>query len=84
MSAERQTGSNAARTREIIAQRTVTFEETGETRPVAGDCVICFRGHEVYGSGVVSPAGITPHRHDRRGETYCGKDATADNWWWPL
>lgn len=32
---------------------------------------------------VVSPKGMA-HIGEDYGRTFCGRDATGDNWWWPL
>ena len=67
---------------EILTVRTVTFDETGETRDVLRDCKVCRRHAEVYGTGVLSPSGVA-HITEYE-DTLCGKDATGDGWWWPL
>lgn len=72
----------AALPSEILRFREVTFEETGETRTVVGDCKVCRRALERYATGVVSPAGLV-HVADCE-NTVCGHDATGDGWWWPL
>jgi hypothetical protein len=36
-----------------------------------------------FGYVVVSPSGKAHHGEDY-GNTACGKDATGENWWWPL
>lgn len=67
---------------EILNVRVVTFDETGEERAIVRDCKVCHGAREVYGQGVVSPAGIV-HITEYE-DTLCGKDATGDAWWWPL
>ncbi len=49
-------------------------------------CLVCERIEVRWSSGVygvVSPTGIEHIGRDD-GVTACGKDATGDNWWWPL
>jgi hypothetical protein len=48
-------------------------------------CWVCRVTPEDITRGVVivSPTGKA-HHSDYDGRTTCGKDATGENWWWPL
>ena len=52
---------------------------------VAKLCALCKVTDEEVLSGyvVVSPRGTAHHGEDD-GDTCCGRDATGENWWWPL
>lgn len=68
---------------QIVPYLVVEDEETGEERTVVRDCVVCLSAAESYGCGIVSPSGLA-HIGVDGGYTLCGKDATGDDWWWPL
>jgi len=61
----------------------VFFEESGEEREVKGFCSVCFAGGEGADPPVdlVSPSGLV-HAGLDGGKTFCGYDATGDDWWW--
>lgn len=54
--------------------------------PLAVGCRRCKVTEEEIKSGyvIVSPSGTAHHGCDGDGWTDCGKDATGENWWWPL
>lgn len=67
-------------------RRVVYFEETGEEREIKSLCRACAKTDEARfappSQGVVSPTGV--EHIGLNGNTACGKDATGDEWWWPL
>lgn len=52
---------------------------------VRQSCAVCrVTLREIYdGNCIVSPSNIA-HRSNGYESTFCGHDATGDNWWWPL
>jgi hypothetical protein len=58
--------------------------ETGEERIVLGQCKTCARIYpSTSGTGIISPSGCE-HIGVEDGMTACGRDATGDQWWWPV
>lgn len=62
----------------------ICTEEAVPQPVVKRRCASCVKqGGDWSGPGVISPNGIE-HAGADYGLTECGKDATGDNWWWPL
>lgn len=54
--------------------------------PVKAYCKTCLGPNKLRplpGQETISPRGVV-HYGSSDGSTLCGKDATGDNWWWPL
>lgn len=69
----------------------VYWEEDGSrTRALRGLCRVCFhrtltwreQQEALRDAQLVSPTGLVHHADE--GRTFCGKDATGDDWWWRL
>jgi hypothetical protein len=53
---------------------------------VVSYCLTCLGPHNLKplpAQETISPSGIV-HYGQGDGNTFCGKDATSDGWWWPL
>jgi hypothetical protein len=63
--------------------RTAVFTETGERRKIKSRCRVCYPpGTTDDQQGCVSANGVE-HVGTLYGMTFCGKDATRHDWWWP-
>jgi hypothetical protein len=55
--------------------------------PIKARCRVCRPSdwHLEHNGVIVSPQGVAHLGRDvDSGDTWCGKDATPDGWWWPL
>ena len=66
-----------------VVQHAPLYEEKPRP-PIRRGCLVCNVNdkHIEQNLVIVSPAGIA--HFGSYGDTVCGKDATGDNWWWPL
>lgn len=52
---------------------------------IVRDCRVCFPDGRTGDCCLVSPQGVAHEMEDQLAPqgTFCGHDATGDNWWWP-